>query len=158
MKRVVKHFQDYVRASGYLPFDNVSQKGHWKQLTVRTSLKGDLMVWAILSPQGLGEEERNKIRREFKEHMMSLDADCAVTSLHLQFVDRKQRGRIDHDLSHCLFFINGLNCRLGEPDPPIELLFGSPVISERLLDLEFLISPQVMRPPTRNFTTILTFQ
>ena len=51
MKRIVSHFESFVRSSGLEPFNNISQRGHWKQLTVRTARTGDALVWAILHPQ-----------------------------------------------------------------------------------------------------------
>ena len=92
MKAVAKHFETYVRSSGLAPFNNVSQTGNWKQLTVRSSAGGDLMVWVILSPQGLAEEDKVKIREGLKSHFGE-GSEVKVTSLHVQFFERKQKGR-----------------------------------------------------------------
>ena len=45
----------------------------------------------------------------------------SVTSLHIQFFGRKEKGA---------------------PDPPIEHISGSPTIKERLFSLSFTVSPQ----------------
>ena len=53
---------------GLKPFNNISQTGHWKQLTVRTSRNGDVMVWAILHPQDMSDDDRKKLKDKFVEH------------------------------------------------------------------------------------------
>ena len=53
---------------GLKPFNNISQTGHWKQLTVRTSRNGDVMVWAILHPQSMSDDDRKKLKDKFVEH------------------------------------------------------------------------------------------
>ena len=59
MKKVVKHFEAFVVASKYEPYDTVSQKGYWKQLTVRQGYRtGDLLIWTILHPQELNQEDK----------------------------------------------------------------------------------------------------
>jgi hypothetical protein len=51
MKSVAASFETFVRSSCLAPFSTITQSGHWKQLTVRTSRIGDVMAWAILHPQ-----------------------------------------------------------------------------------------------------------
>ena len=93
MKAVVRHFEAYVRSSGFAPYNSVSQQGNWKQLTVRGSANSDdLMLWAILSPQGLTEEDKGGIREGLKAHFGKEDCEVKVTSLHVQFFERKQKG------------------------------------------------------------------
>jgi hypothetical protein len=44
MKKIVKKFENFVCDTGLEPFDFVSQRGHWKQLTVRTTQDGEMLV------------------------------------------------------------------------------------------------------------------
>ena len=69
MKSVAKHFQTYVRTSGYDPYDNIAQTGYWKQLTVRQSVRNnDLLVWAVMHPQNLTNENKLEIKDALKKH------------------------------------------------------------------------------------------
>ena len=94
MKAVVTSFESFVRTSGWYfglfdhadyeensihqpsfnflkglkPFNNISQIGHWKQLTVRTSRNGDVMVWAILHPQNMTDDDKKKLKEKIVEH------------------------------------------------------------------------------------------
>ncbi len=124
MKKVVKHFENFVLASGYEPFDNIGQSGYWKQLTVREGQRtGDLLVWAISHPQNLSEDDKSALKDKLKKHFSETTVDDVpqVTSLSVQFLGRRVKG---------------------EPDPPIELLHGQPSIRESLMGLSFKISPQ----------------
>ena len=51
--------------------NNISQTGHWKQLTVRTSRNGDVMVWAILHPQEMSDEDKKDLREKFTDHFQN---------------------------------------------------------------------------------------
>ena len=64
--RIIRIYSAFL--SGLKPFNSISQTGHWKQLTVRTSRGGDVMVWAILHPQGMADEEREKLKKKLVEH------------------------------------------------------------------------------------------
>ena len=63
---IVKHFQGLVQngANGWKlePYEHISQQGYWRQLTVRSSRNGNLMVLVVLHPQSLNEEEKNLIK------------------------------------------------------------------------------------------------
>lgn len=98
----------------------MSQQGTWRQLTVRTSRSGELLVWIVAHPQNLSEEEKTALKKELTDYFAEAP-DCKVSSLHIQFFDRKQK-----DL----------------PDPPVETLHGTDTITEQLFNLKFRISPQ----------------
>jgi tRNA (uracil-5-)-methyltransferase len=118
MKKVVNLFQTFVRASKYEPFDNVTQKGFWKQLTVRHSSRtGDLLVWAILNPQDLTDEDQDQIKTDFKAHFDASE----VTSLHIQFFGQRTKN---------------------VQDPAVLCLKGHPYIKEKLMGLTFNVSPK----------------
>lgn len=121
MKSIVLHFQDFVRKSGYEPYDNVSQIGHWKQLTVRQSFRYDkLLVWAVLHPQNMTEDAKQKLSQDLIEHFEAFKMQ-AVTSLNIQFFGQRQKG---------------------QSDPPVLCLKGEQNIQEKLCGLTFKISPQ----------------
>ena len=120
MKSVAKHFQTFVRASGYEPYNNIAQTGHWKQLSVRESVRNDdLLVWAVIHPQDINEENKKTIKDTLIQHFENFEPK--VTSLNIQFFGQRQKGK---------------------PEPPVECLKGKTFIEERLMDLTFKISPQ----------------
>lgn len=98
MKQVTKHFETFVRSSGLPPFNNVSQVGYWKQLTVRTSRSGDCLAWIILHPQSMTDAEKEELKEKLKAHFEAFKydgGDCddkGVSSLHVQFFVRKEKG------------------------------------------------------------------
>ncbi len=53
MKKIVKKFETFAKETGYAPFNHMHHDGYWKQLTVRTSRTGEILLWAILHPQNL---------------------------------------------------------------------------------------------------------
>lgn len=128
MKKIVLHFQKLVRnGDGDLkldPYDPLSQTGYWRQLTVRTSRNGGVMVLIVIHPQSLDIEKKNKIKKNlviYFDHLKNTPEE--VSSLHVQFFGQKEKG---------------------SEDPPFELLSGTSSISETLMDekLAFQISPQ----------------
>ena len=96
MKKIVKKFEAFVRESGLGPFNHVNHLGYWKQLTVRTSRTGEILVWAILHPQNLSQEEKNKLKKNLVERFVGNvdDASIKVTSVHLQFLGQRQKGKL----------------------------------------------------------------
>lgn len=120
MKEVVAHFQQFVRSSDLEPYDNISQKGYWKQLTVRQSIRNDdLLVWVILHPQELTSDEQSSVKAKIKDHFSSFRGQ--ITSINIQFFGQRQKAM---------------------PDPPVECLHGVPHIKETLMNLSFTVSPQ----------------
>ena len=120
MKSVAKHFQKFVKTSGYDPYDNVSQNGNWKQLTVRQSIRNEnLLVWAVIHPQGLTEDNKKAIKASLVQHFETFEP--SVTSLNIQFLGQRQKG---------------------QGEPAVECIKGQTFIKERLMDLTFKISPQ----------------
>ena len=128
MKGVAKHFQNFVQngENGWKlePYEHISQQGYWRQLTVRSSRNGNLMVLVVLHPQSLSNDERNLVKTMLVTCFDKLKGtSMEVSSLHIQYFGQKEKG---------------------SDDPPIELLSGSNSISETLMGgrLIFHISPQ----------------
>ena len=96
MLAVTKHFESFARSSGLQPFNNISQLGHWKQLTVRTSRSGDCLAWVILHPQSMSQTEKDELKEKLKSHFQAFkheeEGDKGVSSLHVQFFVRKEKG------------------------------------------------------------------
>ncbi len=96
MKKIVKKFEMFARASGYEPFDHVNHRGYWKQLTVRTSRTGEILVWAILHPQDLTEDQKEDLKKKLVETFVENvgeDPSIKVTSLHIQFFGQRGKGK-----------------------------------------------------------------
>ena len=152
MKQIIKYFQSFVRESGYDAYNHINMQGHWRQLTVRTNRKGDAMVWAILHPQSMSQEQKDDLAKGIRDHFNSDKTagilDRPISSLYLQFLGQREKGKFNFILRSKPQPISNLknneNVSLGAPDPPIQLLTGEPSISETLVDgkLKFEISPQ----------------
>lgn len=115
---VTRAFERYLqyRADIRPPYNAELEEGYWRQLTVRTSEKGQCMVIALMHPQNLSTdeiaEEKSKLRAFYES-----DLQTTVTSLYFQLFDKKGN------------------------DYPFEHLSGEVVIEEELLGLTFEISP-----------------
>ena len=125
MKRVVHHFETFVRESGFDPYCPVTQQGHWHQLTVRSNRKKELMVWAFMNPQGLSDDDREAVTAAFQARFSETGGppEVHVTSLYIQFQGQRVKG---------------------EPESPVRLLRGRESLTETLMDgrLTFEISPR----------------
>ena len=53
MKRVVKHFQDFIRSSEYTSYNPETHLGYWRLLTVRSCCTDDLLITVDFHPQQL---------------------------------------------------------------------------------------------------------
>ncbi|OWF44278.1 tRNA (uracil-5-)-methyltransferase homolog A-like [Mizuhopecten yessoensis] len=120
MKKFVKSFQKFIRASGYGAYDPQSHEGHWRILTTRTCRgSDDFMAVVDFDPQHLPKEELECIKTKLKDYFTTGEGrDCGVTSL----------------------FFHTYNDRPANP-PDYELLMGEKFIQEEMLDMKFRISP-----------------
>ncbi|KAB0406854.1 hypothetical protein E2I00_006177, partial [Balaenoptera physalus] len=69
-KQVVKAFQEFIRSTPYSAYDPETYLGHWKQLTVRTSRRGQAMAIAYFHPQNLSPEELEGLKASLAQHFM----------------------------------------------------------------------------------------
>nr|XP_033811310.1 tRNA (uracil-5-)-methyltransferase homolog A isoform X2 [Geotrypetes seraphini] len=121
-KKVVKTFQDYIRLTPYSVYSPETYEGHWKQLTVRTSRNGQIMVIAYFNPQKLSKEELRELKMSLAKYFTEeAGKDIGVTSLY--FVEEGQRKSPNLE------------------DLPLEHVTGDKYIYEELLGLKFRISP-----------------
>ncbi|KAM6165254.1 tRNA (uracil-5-)-methyltransferase homolog A isoform 2-T2 [Erethizon dorsatum] len=121
-KQVVKAFQEFIRSTPYSAYDPETYEGHWKQLTVRTSRRGQAMAIAYFHPQKLSPEELGGLKASLAQHFMEGPGRASgVTCLY--FVEEGQRKTPSQE---------GL---------PLEHVAGDQCIQEDLLGLTFRISP-----------------
>uniref|UniRef100_A0A673VNG0 tRNA (uracil-5-)-methyltransferase homolog A n=1 Tax=Suricata suricatta TaxID=37032 RepID=A0A673VNG0_SURSU len=121
-KQVVKAFQEFIRSTPYSAYNPETYSGHWKQLTVRTSRRGQAMAIVYFHPQKLSPEELAGLKASLAQHFMAGPGKTTgVTCLY--FVEEGQRKTPSQE---------GL---------PLEHVAGDRCIHEDLLGLTFRISP-----------------
>ncbi|KAJ8415391.1 hypothetical protein AAFF_G00423710 [Aldrovandia affinis] len=121
-KRVVKDFQEYIRTTPFSVYSPETYEGHWKQLTVRTSRTGQIMIMVFFNPQKLQEDILNALKSSLKQYFTDgAGKESGVTSLY--FVREGQRTSPNVE------------------DLPCELVAGEPWIHEEMMGLKFRISP-----------------
>ena len=111
-------FQNYVEKSNFTPFDKITKKGFWRQLTYREFTTGDGMAIFQVNPDGLSEEELNKQKEDLINYCKEQES---TESLYWQEW-------------------SGVS-NVADANTPIILLLGSEIIYENLLGLKFRISP-----------------
>ncbi|XP_052596210.1 tRNA (uracil-5-)-methyltransferase homolog A isoform X3 [Peromyscus californicus insignis] len=139
-KQVVKAFQEFIRSTPYSAYDPETYTGHWKQLTVRTSRRGQAMAIAYFHPQKLSSEDLAGLKASLVYHFMEGPGKASgVTCLY--FVEEGQRKTPSQE---------GL---------PLEHMAGDQCIQEDLLGLTFRISPhaffQVNTPAAEVLYTVI---
>lgn len=121
-KRVVKAFQEFIRCTPYSAYDPETYTGHWRQLTVRTSRRGQAMAIAYFHPQKLSPEELAELKASLARHFTEGPGQASgVTCLY--FAEEGQRKTPSQE---------GL---------PLEHVAGDRFIHEEVLGLTFRISP-----------------
>ncbi|XP_076242673.1 tRNA (uracil-5-)-methyltransferase homolog A [Calliopsis andreniformis] len=121
MKTVIKVLEEFVRNSELKPFQPVDHSGHWRQVTVRTTLGDDLMVIMGIQSQNVSPEKLEELKSQLKDFFETGEGAMAgVTSLHLQLMNKKgvDGGDKFHHIS------------------------GTKYIEETLLGMKFRVSPQ----------------
>eukprot|EP00079_Xenopus_tropicalis_P020592 XP_012811694.1 PREDICTED: tRNA (uracil-5-)-methyltransferase homolog A isoform X1 [Xenopus tropicalis] len=121
-KNVVRAFQEYIRSTPYDVYSPETYAGHWKQLTVRTSRKGQVMAIVYFNPQKLPKEDLSELKTSLSMYFTEGSGkESGVTSLY--FVEEGQRKSPHLE------------------DLPVEHIAGDQYIYEDLLGLTFRISP-----------------
>ncbi|KAM5192622.1 tRNA (uracil-5-)-methyltransferase homolog A isoform 2-T2 [Mantella aurantiaca] len=122
VKKVVKAFQEYIRSTSYTVYSPETYEGHWKQLTVRSSRKGHVMVIVYFHPQKLSKEALADLKSSLATFFSAGPGkDSGITSIY--FVEEGQRKSPNLE------------------DLPVEHVSGEQYIHEELLGLTFRISP-----------------
>lgn len=65
-----KVFQDYVKTSSWKVCEHFQKGGHWRRLMVRSNLKNELMVVAIIHPQNLKPDEISEEMQRFTDFIL----------------------------------------------------------------------------------------
>ncbi|XP_013783880.1 tRNA (uracil-5-)-methyltransferase homolog A-like [Limulus polyphemus] len=122
MLQVVKVFQKYVQNSDKEPYNPETYEGFWRQLTVRNSSKGDILLIVVMHPQSLTQEQLNHEKQQLKSYFVSGPGQsCGVTSLYFLLYSKKQGSG---------------------SEPPPEHLWGKTYIEESILNINFQIGPE----------------
>ncbi|KAE9541791.1 hypothetical protein AGLY_003782 [Aphis glycines] len=124
MKDVVKCFQDLVRASKVPVFDPENYTGHWRQLTVRLSLKtGQLMLICVVHTENMEDSALTSLKQLILSYFTEgAGTDCKVDSLYFQKAKKRAAGEGNSF--------------------PLELLHGQGYIIEEVKGLKLRISPE----------------
>jgi len=125
MKTFLKRFQAYFDESAYKPCNLRLKEGHWRQLTLRSNEAKELLAIVIFDKKDLSEEE---VQAE-KERLRA-------------FLKRSFSGEEENEvrLRSFMFNLNTNRTGLSKMDN-LECLFGEESLNERLLGLDFRISP-----------------
>ncbi|XP_077317834.1 tRNA (uracil-5-)-methyltransferase homolog A isoform X3 [Lithobates pipiens] len=122
VRNVVKAFQGYIRSTSFAVYSPETYEGHWKQLTVRSSRRGHVMVIVYFHPQKLTKEALADLKSALAAFFSEGPGkDSGITSIY--FVEEGQRKSPN---------LEGL---------PVEHVSGEKYIHEELLGLTFRISP-----------------
>lgn len=139
-KQVVKAFQEFIRSTPYSAYDPETYSGHWKQLTVRTSRRGQAMAIAYFHPQKLSPEELAGLKASLAQHFTAGPGKASGVT--------------------CLYFVKeGQRKTPSQEGLPLEHIAGAQYIHEDLLGLTFQISPhaffQVNTPAAEVLYTVI---
>lgn len=123
MKVVVKVLEEFIKNTELKPFDPVDHSGYWRQVTVRSTLRNDLMVIVGMHPQDLSSEQLAELQLQLKTFFETGNGvQARVTSLYLQIMKLKSvDGKGENNFYH---------------------ISGTKYIEEMLLGMKFRISPQ----------------
>ncbi|KAI8902403.1 S-adenosyl-L-methionine-dependent methyltransferase [Globomyces pollinis-pini] len=122
-KLISNILQEFIRSSPYNPYDKFTKTGTFRIALVRTQSTDQNLVALQIDPEGLSDAEREKLKTDFKTFVLaeSISKGCPIHSLHWQETSDVFLG-----------FKEGVK---------MELLDGTPTITENLLGLSFEISP-----------------
>ncbi|XP_050410106.1 tRNA (uracil-5-)-methyltransferase homolog A [Patella vulgata] len=121
VKTVVQLFEEFLSTSVYRSYNQGTHEGHWRQLTVRTTRTGEMMI--------IAEFQRRDIIQE--------DIDAEKSRLTEFFTNGP--GKSFDQLTSMYFVV--FDSGQGQSDKNYEHLFGEKIIKERMLDMTFQISP-----------------
>ncbi|XP_054568805.1 tRNA (uracil-5-)-methyltransferase homolog A isoform X2 [Eptesicus fuscus] len=132
--------QKLAKSTPYSAYDPETYSGHWKQLTVRTSRRGQAMAIAYFHPQKLSPEELAGLKASLAQHFTVGPGKASGVT--------------------CLYFVKeGQRKTPSQEGLPLEHIAGDQYIHEDLLGLSFQISPhaffQVNTPAAEVLYTVI---
>lgn len=121
MKKAAKHFEGFVKSSKFEPFDPVTNKGYWKQLTARLN-NDELMLMVGFNPQDVEPEVIEEIQKEIVKFFTEDEErkELNVKSIYYEDFSKRQPGQKCNITMH---------------------IYGETHIHEILLGNRFRISP-----------------
>ncbi|KAE8583801.1 hypothetical protein XENTR_v10020697 [Xenopus tropicalis] len=136
-KHVARCYEDFIHQSPLAPCLLFYDGGHWRDVVVRTNKKGETMAIVTFHPQDLPQNEVLSHIQSLKDYFtQGPGSECNLTSLYYQENNPKTH----------------------QPSPP-RLLYGSPHLTEQVLDLRLRVSPtsflQVNTPAAETLYTAL---
>lgn len=82
--------EEFIKNTELKPFDPVDHSGYWRQVTVRSTLRNDLMVIVGMHPQDLSSEKLGELQLQLKTFFETGNGvQARVTSLYLQLMKLK---------------------------------------------------------------------
>lgn len=124
VKKIANNFEKFVRQSKYQVFNPEYNSGHFRQLTIRSSeINNEIMIIIGIYSQNLqNDDELNELKKEIIEFYENSNEIDNKENLSLYYQDMKRR-------------------EIGQMYNPVEHLWGKTHIYDRILNLEFRISP-----------------
>lgn len=121
MKKIANFVKEFVKASELQPFNAENYQGTFRNVTIRETRLGQIMVIIGIHPQEMTDEEKSKFQESFvtfftQDERKSLN----LNSIYYEEIQKRQSGQKSNFMKH---------------------LYGETHIEESLLDLNFRISP-----------------
>lgn len=121
MKLASTLLTDFVKQSGHEPFSAETYQGVFRNLTIRQTREGGLMMIIGIHPQEMKDEEKEKLQSDFVKFFTEGDGkELGATSIYYEEIEKRQSGQKGNVNKH---------------------LYGDTHIHETLLGLKFRISP-----------------
>lgn len=121
-KKAVETIQTYLKNISTLgAFNQLSNKGNWKLLTVRIVQSNEQMVILTMHPQNLNEDQINEEKDKIKTFLSENANSAQISSAYLQITSAETMANSME--GNCWF------------------IYGKQVLHEELLSSKFVISP-----------------
>jgi tRNA (uracil-5-)-methyltransferase len=121
MKKVAKYVKEFVIKSELQPFNAIDYKGTFRNVTVRETTQGSMMIIIGIHPQEMTDEEKEKFQKSFVDFFLGEPSkELNITSMYYEEIQKRQSGQKANYIKH---------------------IHGETHIKETLLGLKFRISP-----------------
>lgn len=121
MKKIAQLMVEFVKSSEYEPFNVENYEGTYRNITVRETRQGNVMLIIGIHPQKMSKDEKTKFQESFVDFFTKNEqASLNVTSIYYEEIQKRVSGQKMNVMKH---------------------IFGDTHIEEELLGLKFKISP-----------------
>lgn len=121
MKKIASFTKEFVKSSELEPFNVENYEGSFRNVTIRETRIGQIMVIIGIHPQKMTKEEKTKFQESFVEFFTSGDRKSLnVNSMYYEEIQKRVSGQKVNFMQH---------------------IYGATHIEEELLGLKFRISP-----------------